>query len=31
MITWAAIEKVLPPSKKELVELNLKAIQLGIQ
>lgn len=26
----AAIEKVVPPSKKELVELNLKAIQLGI-
>lgn len=27
----AAIEKVVPPSKKELVELNMKAIHLGIQ
>lgn len=26
----AAVEKVVPPSKKELVELNLKAIRLGI-
>ena len=26
----AAIEKVVPPSKKELVELNRKAIQLGM-
>lgn len=27
----AAIEKVVPPSKKELVELNMKAIHLGLQ
>jgi len=25
----AAVEKVVPPSKKELVELNMKAIRLG--
>lgn len=27
----AAVEKVVPPSKKELVELNLKAIGLGME
>ena len=27
----AAIQKVVPPSKQELVELNMKAIRLGIE
>lgn len=27
----AAIEKVVPPSKKELVELNMKAIRIGME
>ena len=27
----AGVEKVVPPSKKELVELNMKAIHIGME